>query len=97
MPIFPTGGWKYGHHREKALKKPDRTAGGRAAGASENHVFREATLESPPGRRGERYVIKDKLTTKQDLKELEYRLTIRFGSMIAAAVAILAALLALMK
>ena len=42
-------------------------------------------------------MIKDKLTTKQDLKELEYRLTIRFGSMIAAAVAILAALLALMK
>ena len=44
-----------------------------------------------------REIIEDKLTTKQDLKELEYRLTIRFGSMIAAAVAILAALIALMK
>jgi hypothetical protein len=44
-----------------------------------------------------REVIEDKLATKQDIKELEYRLTIRFGSMIAAAVAIIAALMALMK
>ena len=44
-----------------------------------------------------REVIEDKLATKQDLKELEYRLTIRFGSMIAAAVATLAALIALMR
>ncbi len=44
-----------------------------------------------------REVIEDKVATKQDLKELEYRLTIRFGSMIAVAVGILAALMALMK
>jgi len=44
-----------------------------------------------------REVIEDKLATKQDLKELEYRLTIRFGSMIAAAVGVLAALMALMR
>ena len=44
-----------------------------------------------------RELIEDKLATKQDLKELEYRLTIRFGGMIAAAVAVLAALIALLK
>ena len=48
-----------------------------------------------------REVIEDKLVTKADLvsqlKELEYRLTIRLGSMIAAAVALLAALMALMR
>ena len=44
-----------------------------------------------------RDVIEDKLATKHDLKELEYRLTIRFGSMIAAAVAVLAALITLMR
>lgn len=44
-----------------------------------------------------REVIEDKITTKQDLKELEYRLTIRFGSMTAVAVGVLAALMALMK
>ena len=44
-----------------------------------------------------RDVIEDKLATKQDLKELEYRLTIRFGSMTAASVAVLAPLMALMK
>ena len=32
--------------------------GRRAARASKNHVFCAATLESPPGRRGERYTIK---------------------------------------
>ena len=44
-----------------------------------------------------REIIEDKLATKQDLRELEYRLTLRFGSMIAAAVALLAALMALMR
>ena len=44
-----------------------------------------------------REVIEDKLATKQDLKELEYRLTIRFGTMIGAAVAKLAALMAILK
>ncbi len=44
-----------------------------------------------------RELIEDKLATKQDLKELEYRLTIRLGGMIAAAVAVLAALMALLK
>jgi hypothetical protein len=44
-----------------------------------------------------RDVIEDKLATKQDIKELEYRLTIRFGSMTAAAVALLSALMALMR
>ncbi|MDR2572886.1 MAG: hypothetical protein LBC94_00840 [Desulfovibrio sp.] len=43
-----------------------------------------------------REVIEDKLATKQDIKELEYRLTIRVGSMIAA-VAVLAALVALIR
>ena len=37
------------------------------------------------------------LTTKQDLKELELSLTIRFGSMLAAVVALLAALTVLVK
>jgi hypothetical protein len=44
-----------------------------------------------------REVIEDKLATKQDLEKLEYRLTIRIGSMIAAAVALLAALTALIR
>ena len=44
-----------------------------------------------------REVIEDKLATKQDLKELEYRLTIRFGGMLAAAVAVLAALIVLIR
>lgn len=44
-----------------------------------------------------REVVQDKLATKQDLQALEYRLTIRFGSMIAGAVAVLAALMAFMK
>jgi len=48
-----------------------------------------------------RDVIEDKLVTKSELatqlKELEYRLTIRLGSMLAASVAVLAALIVLVK
>ena len=55
-----------------------------------------------------RELIDDKLATKADLlatkielqqqmRELEYRLTIRLGSMLAAAVAVLAALIVLVK
>ena len=55
-----------------------------------------------------REVIEDQLATKRDLKELEtrlenkiekleYRLTIRLGSMLAAAVAVLAALIVIVK
>ena len=59
-----------------------------------------------------REVIEDKLATRRDLKELElavkndlkelelrleYRLTVRFGSMLAAGVAMLAALIVLVK
>ena len=55
-----------------------------------------------------REIVKGKLATKQDLiseiatirqemKELELRLTTRFGAMLAAAVAIIAALNAFMK
>ncbi|MDR2077285.1 MAG: CCDC90 family protein [Desulfovibrio sp.] len=50
-----------------------------------------------------REVIEDKLATKQDIKdlktemkELEYRLTIRLGGMMAACVAIVAALVKLL-
>ncbi len=39
----------------------------------------------------------DKMATKQDLRELEYRMTIRFGAMLAAAVAVLAALITFVK
>ena len=42
-------------------------------------------------------IVNEKIATKQDLRELEYRLTIRFGSMLAAAVALLAALITLVK
>ena len=38
-----------------------------------------------------------KQATKNDLLDLELRLTIRFGAMIAAAVAILAALMAILR
>ena len=38
-------------------------------------------------------IVDEKMATKQDLRELEYRLTIRVGSMLAAAVAVLAALI----
>ncbi len=45
-------------------------------------------------------IINDKLATKQDLKELELRLkhdlTLRFGSMIAASIVIIAALVKLL-
>ena len=48
-----------------------------------------------------REVIEDKLATRRDLKELElrleYRLTVRFGLMLAAGVAMLAALIVLVK
>lgn len=38
--------------------------------------------------------VDEKLATKQDLRELELRMTVRLGSMLAASVAILAALIA---
>ena len=51
-----------------------------------------------------RELIDDKLATKQDIKdlrtemkELEYRLTIRLGTMLAAGVALLAAMIVLVK
>ena len=48
-----------------------------------------------------REIVEDRLVTKAELasqlKELEYRLTIRLGSMMTAAVAILAALIILIK
>ena len=37
-------------------------------------------------------IVDERMATKTDLRELEYRLTIRFGAMLAAAVAVLAAL-----
>jgi len=61
----------------------------KAAGVPENQAKAQVEVI--------REVIEDKLATKQDLQELEYRLTIRFGSMIAVAVAILAALMALLR
>ena len=42
-------------------------------------------------------IVDEKIATKQDLRELEYRLTIRVGSMLAASVALLAALITLVK
>ncbi|HAK87636.1 MAG: DUF1640 domain-containing protein [Nitrospirae bacterium GWC2_46_6] len=45
-------------------------------------------------------IVNDRLVTKEDLerslKELEYRLTIRLGSLIAASIAIVAALVKLL-
>lgn len=38
-------------------------------------------------------IVDEKMATKQDLRELEYRMTIRVGGMLAAAVALLAALI----
>ena len=38
-------------------------------------------------------IVDEKMATKRDLRELEYRLIIRFGAMPAAAVALLAALI----
>lgn len=42
-------------------------------------------------------IVDDKMAAKQDLRELEYRMTIRFGGMLAAAVAVLAALITFVK
>ena len=38
-------------------------------------------------------IVDDKVATKYDLRELEFRLTIRFGGMLAVAVMVLAALI----
>lgn len=40
-------------------------------------------------------IMEDKLATKQDIRELESKLTIRFGTMLAASVALLAAIIKL--
>ena len=42
-------------------------------------------------------IVDEKMATKSDLRELEYRLTIRFGTMIAAAVAVLAGIITFVK
>lgn len=42
-------------------------------------------------------IVDEKITTKQDLRVLEYRITIRLGGMLAAAVAVLAALITFVK
>lgn len=42
-------------------------------------------------------IVDEKIAARQDLHELEYRLTIRFGSMLAAAVALLAALITFVR
>ena len=42
-------------------------------------------------------MVDEKMATKRDLRELELRMTIRFGSMLCAAVAILAALITLVR
>ena len=39
----------------------------------------------------------EKMATKSGLRELEYRLTIRFGAMMAATVAVLAAIITFVK
>lgn len=41
-------------------------------------------------------IVDERLATKQDLKELEMRLTIRLGSIMAASIAIVAALVKLL-
>lgn len=41
-------------------------------------------------------IIDERLATKQDLKELEFRLTIRLGTMMAASIAIIAVLVKLL-
>ena len=38
-------------------------------------------------------IMEDKLASKHDLRELEYRLTIRMGTMFAASIAILTAII----
>lgn len=42
-------------------------------------------------------VMDEKMATKQDLRELEYRLTIHFGGLLALAVAALAGLMTILK
>ena len=42
-------------------------------------------------------IVDEKIATKQDLRVLEYRITIRLGGMLAAAVAVLAALIPFVK
>lgn len=42
-------------------------------------------------------IVDEKMVTKSDLRELEYKLAIRFGGMLAVAVAALAALMAIIK
>lgn len=46
--------------------------------------------------RSQAMLINEKLATKQDLKELELRLTIRLGSMMVVAVGVVAALVKLL-
>ena len=41
-------------------------------------------------------IIKERLATKQDIKELEMRLTLRLGGMMAASIAVVAALVKLL-
>jgi hypothetical protein len=42
-------------------------------------------------------VIEEKLATKRDLRELEYRLTIRLGSMTVVAIGLIATLVTLLQ
>lgn len=42
-------------------------------------------------------IVDEKIATKQDLRVLEYRITICLGGMLAAAVAVLAALITFVK
>lgn len=42
-------------------------------------------------------IVDEKIATKQDLRVLEYRITIRLGGMLAADVAVLAALITFVK
>lgn len=64
-----------------------------AAGFSREQAETQATIISQ--------IVDEKMATKQDLQELElrlkYDLTIRFGTMLAAAVAVLAALITFVK
>lgn len=42
-------------------------------------------------------IVDEKMTTKQDLRELELRLTVRLGGMLTAGVALLAALITFVR
>ena len=42
-------------------------------------------------------IVDEKIATKQDLRVLEYRITIRLGGMLAAAVSVLSALITFVK